>query len=58
MSVSICHKKVAMIEVKIAYAVQRQFLMKKTTKNDIEMKSVNSSQRYHEFQEPLIGLDD
>ena len=57
MSVSICHKKVAMIEVKIAYAVQRQFLTKKTINNDIEMKSINSSQRYHEFQEPLIGLD-
>ena len=60
MSVSTCRKKVAVIQNKIIYAVRIQPFVKKTSDMAIEMKSINhecTSQNYHEFQEPLIGLD-
>ena len=60
MSVSTCRKKIAVIQDKMIYAVRRQPFVKRSSDKAIEMSSINhesASQNYHEFQEPLIGLD-
>ena len=52
-SVPICHKIAKMIKKKICDLMQRQPLA-------IEMNIINhseASENYHEFQEPLVGLD-
>ena len=60
-SVPICYKKVAITKNKICDVIQKKPLAKKRCNEVIEMNSIHHSDasvNYHEFQEPLIGLDD
>ena len=61
MSVSTCYDMAAIIKSKLTYAVRRQLLVVNVRCNTaIGMNDIinHQSENYHEFQEPLIGLDD
>ena len=56
-SFPVCSKTTALVKQVICYIFQKEPLVKRRCGNEIEMDEINHNEDYHEFQEPLVGLD-
>ena len=56
-SFPVCSKKTALAKKLICYILQKKPSVKRKCDNGIEMDEINDNENYHEFQEPLVGLD-